>query len=109
MATPIDQRATLIEIRREAWHYASRKPGKVPPADSPSRPHLAKLWHLAFRATQRRRRLRTFKHAGWRFGIAFVQNQLCVFDWETQELLVRHPGSMESLAEVLRSCDVEPR
>lgn len=97
--------AALIEIRREAWHYASKKPGKVPPADSPSRLHLARLWHAAYRATLKRPRLRSFAHAGGRFGIVYLHEKLCVFDWASRALLVRHPGKMETLVELLRSCD----
>ena len=108
MAAPEERQATLVGIRREAWDYALKKPGKVPPADSPSRPHLAKLWDRANRATLKRRHLRTFTHAGWRFGVVFLDEKLCVFDWGTRQLLVRHPGSMDALAELLRSCDAGP-
>lgn len=102
MATREKPQAAVIEIRREAWSYASKELGKVSPADSPTRPHLAKLWHVAYRATLQRRRPRTFRHAGRRFGIVYMQDQPCVFDWETQEMLVRYPGSMAALVEVLR-------
>lgn len=93
----------LITLRRESWDYTIRKPGKVPPADSPSRPALAALWKAAHRAVARRRNLRTFSYSGHRFGIVFLGNQLCVLDWSTCMLLVRPPISMASLREVLAS------
>lgn len=61
---PAVHQTTLEAIRREAWDYSTRKPGKVPPADSPSRPHLARLWRLAYLATIKRRNVKTLRYAG---------------------------------------------
>lgn len=93
----------LITLRRESWGYTSRKPGKVPPADSPSRHALAALWMAAHRAVSKRRNLRTFSYSGHRFGIVFLGGQLCVLDWSTCIVLVRQPFSMASLRDVLAS------
>lgn len=104
MTAPIKPvNVALATLRRESWGYTSRKPGKVPPADSPSRPALAALWKAAHRAVTRRRNLRTFTYSGHRFGIVFLGNQLCVLDWGTCIVLVRPPISMASLSEVLAS------
>lgn len=105
MIAPAEKQAILVRIRREAWDYATRKPGKVPPADSPSRPHLARLWRLAYVATTKRRNVKTLSYAGLRFGVVFWDDSLCVFDLGTRNILVRQPTSMLSLMDVLRNLD----
>jgi hypothetical protein len=92
---------TLIAIRREAWRYECQKPGRVPAADSPNRPELARLWLAAWRAVLRRRNLRTFRHAGIKFGVVYIGAKLCVFEWHTRSVLVRTPTSFEALAAVI--------
>lgn len=92
---------TLIEVRREAWRYGCQKPGRVPAADSPNRPALARLWLAAYLATMRRRNLRTFRYAGAKFGVAYIGSKLCVFEWQTRSILVRNPSSFEALAAVI--------
>lgn len=93
--------ATLQAIRREAWIYSNRKPGRVPPADSPNRPALAWLWRAAYLATTKRRRVRTFAYHGLKFGVVYVGDQLCVMDWGTRHILVRPPTSTAALGVVL--------
>ena len=105
MRAPADPPATLEAVRREARDYATRKPGKVPPADSPSRPHLARLWRLAHVATTKRRNAKTFSYAGLRFGVVYLDRSLCVFDMGTREILVRQPTALLSLMDVLRNLD----
>lgn len=95
--------AALLALRRELWLYTSRKPGKVPPADSPSRPALAALWSAAHQAATKRENLRTFGYCGHRFGIVYLNDSLCVIDWITRRILVRSPSSMAALGEVLGS------
>jgi hypothetical protein len=73
---------TLIEVRREAWRYGCQKPGRVPAADSPNRPALARLWLTAYLAAMRRRNLRTFMYAA-------------------RSILVRNPTSFEALEAVI--------
>ncbi len=92
---------TLIEVRREAWRYGCQKPGRVPAADSPNRPALARLWLAAYLAAMRRRNLRTFMYAGAKFGIVYIGSKLCVFEWQTRSILVRNPTSFEALAAVI--------
>ena len=94
----------LIEIRRESWRYTCSKPGRVPPADSPTRPALARLWRAAHAAVTKRPNARTFTHAGWRFGVVYADDRLCVIDWPTRAMLVRHSVSLLKLQEIL-----EPR
>lgn len=105
MIAPAEKQAILVRIRREARDYATRKPGKVPPADSPSRPHLARLWRMAQVATTKRRNAKTFSYAGLRFGVVYLDRSLCVFDMGTREILVRHPTALLSLMDVLRNID----
>lgn len=95
----------LVALRHESWLYTCRKPGKVPPADSPSRPALAVLWKAAHSAATKRRNLRTFGHCGHRFGVVYFGSQLCVMDWATRAILVRPPTSMAALTDVLGSQD----
>ena len=99
--SPAAQLATLVAIRREAWDYTARKPGKVPPADSPSRPHLARLWHLAYVATTKRRNAKTVSYAGLRFGVVYWDRSLCVLDLGTCNVLVRAPASLPYLLSLL--------
>lgn len=94
---------TRSAISRETWFYAMRKPGKVPPADSPSRPQLAWLWRAAHLVTLRRPHARTFTYAGAKFGIVSVSGQPHVFDWGTRELLVRPPNSFQALDDLLEA------
>lgn len=102
---PAGPPATLEAIRREARDYSTRKPGKVPPADSPSRPHLARLWRLAYLATIKRRNVKTLKYAGLRFGVVYWDRSLCVFDLGTRNILVRQPTSILSLMDMVRELD----
>lgn len=94
----------LIEIRRESWCYACGKPGKVPPADSVSRPSLARLWKAGEAAVTKDPKARTFMHAGWRFAVTYAAGHLVVMDWHTNQLLVRPPASPERLRQI-----VDPR
>lgn len=91
----------LIEIRRESWRYACSKPGRVPPADSASRPALARLWRAAEAVVTREPKARTFLHAGCWFAITYAAGHLIVMDWHTNELLVRPPASPERLRRIL--------
>lgn len=102
-AVPVE----VIAIRREAWRYACDKPGRVAPADSPNRPALARLWQAGYRASQKRKRLRSFKHSGWRFGVIYLHSALWVFDWETRSMLVKAPRSLEALAAILNNPRVQ--
>ena len=90
----------LIEIRSESWRYACGKPGKVPPADSASRPALARLWKVAEAAVINDPKARAFTHAGWRFAVTYAAGHLVVMDWHTHELLVRPPVSPERLRQI---------
>ena len=92
---------SLQALRRESWDYLCRKPGRVPPADSPTRPALAALWKAAQCATFKRRNLRTFGYAGHRFGVVYIDYQLCVMDWGSRRVLVRPPTSLAALDEIL--------
>ncbi len=96
-----DQLETLVALRREAWDFAIRRPGKVPPANSPSRPQLLRLWHAAYLAASKRRNVKTFTYAGLRFGVIYWDRNLCVLDLRTHNVLVRHPTSLSHLAELL--------
>ena len=104
MATELTTQAAIQErtaIRREHGLYTTRKPGKVPPADSPTRPALARLWRAAHVATTKRPKARTFTHAGRRFGVVYAGDRLYVTDWQTRALLVRHPASLLTLQEII--------
>lgn len=105
MRTAADPAATREAISRETRDYAARKPGKVPPADSPSRPHLARLWSRAHVATAKRRNVKSISYAGLRFGVVYWDRSLCVFDMGTREILVRQPTAIDSLMNLLRSLD----
>lgn len=94
----------LIEIRRESWLYTCSKPGKVPPADSASRPALARLWRAAEDVATRKPNARTFAHAGWRFAVVYAGGHLVVMDWRSRCLLVRPPASPDRLRQI-----VDPR
>lgn len=94
-------RSTLIAIRREAWLYDGRKPGKVPPADSPNRPELARLWATAYRLSLRPRKVRTFTYHGSKFGVIYIGSALCVMEWGSRAVLVKAPSTMAALAMVL--------
>lgn len=99
---------TLIAIRRESWQYTCRKPGRVPAADSPNRPVLAWLWLAGYLAVLKRKNLRAFRFAGAKFGIVYVGQRLCIFDWASRRALVRSPTSRASLSEVI-GCEVPDR
>lgn len=92
---------TLLDIRRESWNYATRKPGRVPPADSPARPALARLWATAYRLSMRPRKVRTFTYHSSKFGVIYIGSALCVMDWGSRAVLVKPPSTMAALAMVL--------
>lgn len=91
----------VIAARRELGLYQSAKPNKVPPADSPNRPALARLWWACYLAAKRRPELRTFGYCGVRFGVVFVGNRMGVMDLQRRSLLVLAPGSKYALATIL--------
>ena len=91
----------LIEIRRELWRYTSNKPNKAPPADSPNRPMLARLWWAAHQAIQRNPQQRTFTLWGIRFGVVFVGERLGVLDIRGRRVLVLSPASIAALAAIV--------
>ena len=88
----------LIEIRSESWRYACGKPGKVPPADSASRPALARLWKVAEAAVDNDPKARAFTHAGWRFAVTYAAGHLVVMDWHT----ARQPWQAGNVADYIR-------
>ena len=98
---------TLGEIIRESLLYRSEKPNRVPPADSPNRPHLARLWRAASKAVTRRPNARTLRYAGARFGLVYIGSQLLVMHWDTRKLLVRPPTSTPALLALL-GAHIEP-
>ena len=93
--------AELIEIRRESWRYAGSKPGRIPPADSATRPALARLWKAGETAVTRDPKARVFMYAGWQFAIAYAAGHLVVMDWHSQHLLVRPPVSADRLRRIV--------
>ena len=93
--------AAMAAIHREVWGYASKRPGRVPPADSPNRPYSAWLWNKANAVFHSRPKARTFTYAGYKFQLVWMGGRLCVLDWRTQQLLVRAPTSPEALRRVL--------
>ena len=103
----IDRKA-LIALRRESNTYSQTKPGRVPPADSPTRPNLAQLWLVAYRHSCKRR-VRTFTHHGFKFGIVYVGESLCVMDWAWRKLLVKPPTSMATLYTIVGAEQVPNR
>ena len=98
-----DQDASQITlaIRRESFDYWHKKPGRIPPADSPNRPHLARLWAAAFAASIKRRNLKTFTYCGGRYGVVYVDCLLCVLDWRTRRVLVKQPSSLAAAAAIV--------
>jgi hypothetical protein len=93
----------LIEIRRESWQYTCGKPNKAPPADSPNRPMLARLWWAAHQAIQRNQKQRTFTLWGVRFGLVYVGERLGVLDIRGRSVLVLSPASATALAAIVNS------
>lgn len=91
----------LIEMRLELWRYNGTKPNKAPPADSPSRPLLARLWWAAHQVIQRNPQQRTFTLWGIRFGVVFVGERLGVLDIRGRCVLVLSPTSMAALVAIV--------
>lgn len=96
-----DARQITHAIKCESFDYWHKKPGRIPPADSPNRPHLARLWAAAHDASYKRRNLKTFTYCGGRYGIVYVDCLLCVMDWRTRRVLVKPPASMAALAAIV--------
>lgn len=91
----------VIAARRELLLYQHEKPNRVPPADSPNRPALARLWWTCYQAVKRRPKLRSFTYLGVRFGVVYVGNRLGVLGLEWREVMVLAPGSQYALATIL--------
>jgi hypothetical protein len=98
---PRDRR-TVIAMRRESNTYSDNRPGRVPPADSPNRPELARLWLVALRLSQKRQ-IRTFTYCSAKFGIVYIGEALCVMDLAWRRVLVKPPTSMAALSTILAS------
>ena len=56
---------------------------------------------MAYNAAKRRPKLRTFTYCGKKFGIVYIDTQLCVMDWTHRTVLVRPPTSLTSLVFML--------
>ncbi len=95
-----EARRTVTALGRESNPSSQKKPGHVPPADSPNRPELARLWLAAHRHSNRRT-VRTFTYCSHKFGVVYVGDALCVMDWAWRRLLVRPPTSMPALAAIV--------
>ena len=91
----------LVRIRHESWAYTCDRPNRLPPADSPNRPALARLWWAAHQARQRRPNMRTFKHHGTRFAVVYVGQRLGVLDIASCRVLVLSPTSLAALLAML--------
>lgn len=91
----------IIAARRELWLYQLEKPTRVPPADSPNRPALARLWWACDQAVKRRPKLRTFTYSGVRFGVVYVGTRLGVVDLGGLRVMVLAPGSQHTLVAML--------
>jgi hypothetical protein len=52
-------------------------------------------------AVLKRKNRRVFRFAGSKFGVVFVGQRLCIFDWASRRALVRSPTSREALAAVV--------
>lgn len=105
-ASPCDPsraQSTLAAIRREWSNYAMKKPGRLPPADSPSRPELARLWAFASSAAMHRPRAPTFDYCGHKFAVVYVAGGLCAMDLANHCVLVKQPSSMMTLHRILNS------
>lgn len=97
-AKPISliDRKVIIALRNESNAYSQKKPGHIPPADSPNRPNLARLWLVASKKVGKRT-VRTFTHHGLQFGIVYAGESLCVIDLRWQKILVKPPSSMTAV------------
>lgn len=91
----------LVDIQRESSDYKGGKRGRIPPADSPTRPQLARLWMAAHTLATNRQKLKTFTHHGHRYGVIYIDSQLCVMDWQTRRVLVKPPTSMTELGSIV--------
>lgn len=94
------ERRTANYLRHESIMYSQTKPGRIPPADSPNRPELARLWLAAYRHSCKRR-VHTFTYFGHKFGVAYVGESLCVIDLAWRKVLVKPPTSMTALAAIV--------
>jgi hypothetical protein len=99
------ERRTVIALRRESVMYSQNKPGRIPPADSPNRPELARLWLAAYRHSCKRP-VRTFTYYGHKFGVVYAGDALCVLDLCWRKLLVKQPTSMAALAAIVGNAGV---
>jgi len=92
----------VTQARRELWQYQCNKPNRVPPADSPNRPALARLWWACHQAIKRRPNARTFAYCGVRFGVVYVGNRLGVLNLARRVyVMVLSPGNHYDLATIL--------
>jgi hypothetical protein len=98
------QHRPALAIRRELRDYQEKKPGKVPPADSPSRPGLARLWAEAHSRQTKQPNLKTFTYQGSRYGLIYIGTALCVLCLQSRMVLVRPPTSMPDLRGILGIC-----
>lgn len=96
-----DMHRTGLAIRRELRDYQEKNPGKVPPADSPSRPGLARLWAEAYSRQTKRPKLKTFNYQGQRYGLIYIGAALCVLCTQSRLVLVRPPTSLNAMREIL--------
>lgn len=75
-------------IAQEAERYTAKKPRRVPPAESPTRPALASLWAAGQAALARRPLARQFVYEGTLYAFIAVGGRRCVFRVKDAMVLV---------------------
>lgn len=88
----MDAQSTLERVMQESDAYLKEKPKKVPPANSPNRPTLEKLFQHAVSLYDRNPKGLYFTIEGVKYGIVFMGYMLAVMHMETHRILVRAPG-----------------
>ncbi len=104
--SPGKPHGAIIRARHELWLYQGKKPNRIPPADSPNRPALARLWWACHQAIKRRPKAKTFTYLGMRFGVVYVGDRLGVMSLEQRNVMVLSPGSKYALCTILNQQEV---
>lgn len=88
----MDEQSTIAKALRESDAYRAIKSRAVPPADSPNRPTLERLYRYAVSVRDRNPKALHFSIEGVRYDIVWEGYRLCVMHKDTNRVLVGAPG-----------------
>ena len=91
----------LTTLQEETRLYNCKEKIRVPPADSPNRPALERLWRDAYLTVHKNNQAKTFSFRGIEFGIVWFGDLLAVMCPQSHKILVKAPRTEDATMKLL--------